>query len=821
MVAAVADVAEFNPVGGCLEFYGATDPEVLAVGPAGTGKAQPLDATVYTVDGPKHMGDIAIGDVVVTPDGATAPVTGIFPQGEQDVYRLTFTGGDVVECTSDHLWDVRYMGGGKRNGNKVREMRTVATVSELMRDHLVGSRRRPKYWVPQPAPAAFSERPVTIPAYTLGFLIGDGHIRSGMISFATGDSEIASRLQAELGHDYVVRHKGRADYAIVGASSAVSMSRLGSEIRSFVSWHKASGKWAVNARPPGGKQKHIGLYVEKQDAEAAAATYSREANRSYAPTAPSLWTKARELGLTGKLSADKFVPNRYKYNSVAIRRDMLRGLMDADGTVDRKTGMPSFCTVSRRLAEDVKWLVESLGGICTITEKHPVNGQTAYQCWIRYNDPAELFTLKRKRERCKERTKYPVKRMLLSIERTGRKTCQCIRVDHPDHLYLTNHFVVTHNTLAACWKLHDVAMGVPGVRILMARKVLEDLKTGALATYTNHVKPELDGVITFGGNRFYPGEFRYPNGSVIHVVGMDKPGKVMSAEYDIIFVNEATEISEQVWQALKSRLRNGVLGYQQLMADCNPSGPRHWLNVRCNTGATRRIVTTHKDNPAYWDAERGEWTAMGRMYVQNTLGSLTGVERKRLFEGVWASAEGLVYPEFNHELHVKDVDVTGWRTVMGVDVGSRNPTAIITAHIAGDGRVHISRELYRRNMTSSDILSAIETEADATNPDTIYIDPSAKGYIEDLWRDGYPAEAAVNDILVGIQRVHSVFQTGFTIAPDCTSTIDEFGMYCYPDNPRIETDKPKQENDHAMDAIRYLCMGAADPVLDLKEFFSW
>lgn len=373
----------------------------------------------------------------------------------------------------------------------------------------------------------------------------------------------------------------------------------------------------------------------------------------------------------------------------------------------------------------------------------------------------------------------------------------------------------TGKTMAAVWKLHDVAMGVPGVRILMARKVLEDLKTGALATYTNHVKPELDGVITFGGNRFYPGEFRYPNGSVIHVVGMDKPGKVMSAEYDIIFVNEATEISEAVWQALKSRLRNGVLGYQQLMADCNPSGPRHWLNLRCNAGATRRIVTTHQDNPAYWDAERGEWTAMGRMYVQNTLGSLTGVERKRLYEGVWAAAEGLVYPEFTPEM-VRAEDVSGWRTILAVDVGSRNPTAILTMHQRGDGaHIHISRELYRRHMSSRAIIDAIEAEADTSHPDAIYIDPSAKGYISDLEADGYPVKAAENDVLTGIQRVRSALTTGFSIDPSCTNTIDEFGMYAYPDNPRVETDKPVKDHDHAMDALRYGCAALAEPVAAL------
>lgn len=372
----------------------------------------------------------------------------------------------------------------------------------------------------------------------------------------------------------------------------------------------------------------------------------------------------------------------------------------------------------------------------------------------------------------------------------------------------------TGKTLAAVWKMHDIARGVPGVRILMARKVLEDLKTGALATYTNHVKPELDGVVTFGGNRFYPGEFRYPNGSVIHVVGMDKPGKVMSSEYDIIFVNEATEVTESIWQALKTRLRNGVLAYQQIMADCNPSGPRHWLNVRCSNGHTRRIVTTHKDNPAYWDEDRQEWTEMGRSYVLQTLGSLTGVDRKRLFEGTWAAAEGLVYSEFGPD-HIREMDTSTWkRVVLGQDVGSTNPTVILVGHQRGDGYLHISNELYRRGMSSSDITSAAIDYWHTYNPDKLMIDPSAKGYITDLEREGITVEPADNDILIGIQRVHAQFQTGFSIDPSCANTIAEFGEYGYPSNPKVETDKPIKDNDHAMDALRYLVMGISEPVVE-------
>lgn len=378
----------------------------------------------------------------------------------------------------------------------------------------------------------------------------------------------------------------------------------------------------------------------------------------------------------------------------------------------------------------------------------------------------------------------------------------------------------TGKTFAICVKIHMLALQYPGVRFLMTRKTLESLKSGALATFTKHIQPHMGVCVeTFGGNKFFPAEFRYSNSSVILVTGMDKADKILSSEFDLIFPNEATELAESDWEILTSRLRNGVMPFQQIIADCNPSGPRHWLNQRCNAGTTRRIQTTHRDNPAYWDASMGDWTPMGRQYVETTLAGLTGVQRKRLYEGVWAAAEGIVYPEFVPEM-IRTEDTHGWTTYLAVDVGSKNPTVVLTCHVAGDGRVHVSRELYRRNMSSTDIVAAIETEADRSTPDGIYIDPSAKGYITDLQRGGYPAVPADNDVLEGIQRVKGVLTGGFSIDPDCIETIDEFGLYAYPDNPKIETDKPVKEHDHGMDCLRYLANGITEPTVNLADYYG-
>jgi PBSX family phage terminase large subunit len=379
----------------------------------------------------------------------------------------------------------------------------------------------------------------------------------------------------------------------------------------------------------------------------------------------------------------------------------------------------------------------------------------------------------------------------------------------------------TGKTVTSVWKLHFICMKYPGARCLMARKTLESLKSGALATYKNKLQPELYGVRQFGGNKFAPAEFQYPNGSVILVVGMDKADKVLSTEFDVVYVNEATEIRESDWETLRGRLRNGVVPYQMIYGDLNPSGVRHWAYVRMHKGLTRRIETTHKDNPAYWDEKKNDWTDLGRSYIKVTLEGLTGTRRKRLLQGQWATAEGVVYDSFDPQYHVKEMDVTGWRAAMGVDVGTQNPTCILSVYQSPiDNHIHVKKEFYRKGMSSNRILDAIKAEAGLINPDFIAIDPSAVAYILDLQANLLPAYPADNDVLVGIQRVKSVIEAVteplddegdeyepehlFSVDPSCQNLIEEFGMYAFPENARIETDKPVKEFDHSMDALRYV-----------------
>jgi len=160
----------------------------------------------------------------------------------------------------------------------------------------------------------------------------------------------------------------------------------------------------------------------------------------------------RSLKLRGK-SADKFVPREYLYAPINVRKDVLAGILDTDGSV---SGVSiEYGTVSPQLASDVEFLVRSLGGTAKRSVREPWytylgerrQGQMFYRLAIRL--PENPFTLGRKRDALKDPTKYPIKKAIDSIEVVGYEEAQCIYVDSPEHLYVTKDFAVTHNTVVA------------------------------------------------------------------------------------------------------------------------------------------------------------------------------------------------------------------------------------------------------------------------------------------------------------------------------------------------------------------------------------
>ncbi|CAM5251699.1 DEAD/DEAH box helicase [Streptomyces tanashiensis] len=153
----------------------------------------------------------------------------------------------------------------------------------------------------------------------------------------------------------------------------------------------------------------------------------------------------RDLDLWGATSHDKFIPEQFKNATIKDRLAVLQGLLDTDGTVHQDGMSVSLCSASRLLAEDVAWLVRSLGGRARVLPKG-----TAFNVSVALPDEYPPFRLTRKAERMRPRPEYNTfRRGIRAVEYVGRKAVQCVGVAHADHAYVTDHFTVTHNTMVA------------------------------------------------------------------------------------------------------------------------------------------------------------------------------------------------------------------------------------------------------------------------------------------------------------------------------------------------------------------------------------
>lgn len=185
--------------------------------------------------------------------------------------------------------------------------------------------------------------------------------------------------------------------------------------------------------------------------------------------------------------------------------------------------------------------------------------------------------------------------------------------------------------------------------------------------------------------------------------------------------------------------------------------------------------------------------------------------------GEFVAFEGLVYPMFNRARHVRTVDTSGWGTVLGLDLGTRNPTALLVVRYAGDRR-HYDSEHYERGMSSDSITDLAVKAWETYRPEFMVVDPSAAGLILSLEARGVRVRKAVNDVAVGISTLSSVMdgtmptgESQLSVDPSCVHFMAEAESYRYPDGRRGNSDSPIKENDHLMDVARYVEMELSAP----------
>lgn len=419
----------------------------------------------------------------------------------------------------------------------------------------------------------------------------------------------------------------------------------------------------------------------------------------------------------------------------------------------------------------------------------------------------------------------------------------------------------TGKSRACMEKINMVCLLRPGTRVLMVRKTLASLTATGLVTWRDKVVPELlaaGGVRFFGGNKEQPAQYKYradtvngtPHRSVVVVGGMDKPTKIMSGEYDLIYVQEATELDEDDWQALSTRLRNGRLSYHQLMGDCNPDAPTHWLYQRCQNGKTRNLESTHLDNPQFYDlitlpdgTIEHRITRAGRDYIEGVLGDLVGVYRDRYLDGRWTAAEGQIFTQFVRKLHVvnrPEFDPStpvcsagmpsAWPRTWCIDFGYTLTHPFVLQRWAQDpaGGLWLYGEQHMTGRTVEDHvadLKGIVFDAKGNwtepRPRKILADHDAEDRATFTKHFGHATSPADKRVKIGLQACMTRFKPlpngrpgvffvngaihevdpRLVAAKRPTTTIDEIPSYVWMDNGK---EAPVKDRDDGMDCFRYV-----------------
>ncbi|NYJ07147.1 PhoH family protein [Petropleomorpha daqingensis] len=381
------------------------------------GRAQPYRSEVLTPEGFVPIGTLRVGDLVIGSDGTPTPVLGVYPQGVKQVYRVATQDGAWTLACGEHLWTVATPE-DKRRG-KTRTLETQEMVGKLRR----GAIRR--YELPLVQPVHFEPTDVPLDPYALGLLLGDGCLTTTTTpAFSTADPELAVALEHALdgisverrsGYDYVLRHRdgGRGGLRIANPVTVV----------------------------------------------------------------------LRQLDLAGTTSATKFVPENYLRNSVTVRTAVLQGLLDSDGGPVTQTGRTcriQYTTTSPGLKDDVTFLVRSLGGVVYTRLRESAgrppgraNGrpveyrEDAYILDIRLPADIQPFRLTRKRRAYELAGGGRPMRFIDSIEPIGEMDTLCIQVGAQDSLYVTDDFLVTHNTLNDAFVILDEAQNTTAEQMKM------------------------------------------------------------------------------------------------------------------------------------------------------------------------------------------------------------------------------------------------------------------------------------------------------------------------------------------------------------------
>lgn len=512
------------------------------------GKALVNGTLIPTPSGKIPIEQLAIGDFVFGADGRITKVTGVYPQGIRDTYRLRTNDEVETLCSGDHLWQVN-----RWSSKPTRKATEIRTTEELLFDglyYIPGRNRnqKPRFTIPMCAPVTYPVVNLPIDPYILGVWIGDGTIgqnsrdeRVLIPSFSCWDPEIAQEVARRLPCGY----------------------------RLTVS--KSGHRYHIRNTNTSGFRRDKG---ERSD------NFLRDSLIAY--------------GLNVK-SPERFIPPAYLYGSVRQRVELLRGLMDTDGASGKNVSTRcSYWSNSLRLALDVQELVRSLGGTAKLNGPNARTKTYRVDMRISGGNP---FYLPRKRAKwsndsqseASRRYGDKIERQIVSISPIGRFAQTCISVEASDGLFLADGFIITHNSFFAASKTgHWIDSHTLGNAFVVTTAPTSAQIESVLwrELHRVHAKAELRGRLTRSG---YP---QWRVGDELVAYGR-RPTEIaafqgLHARYVLLIIDEADGVSEQLFTAVDTLASSG---HVRVLAIGNPdSSESHFARI-CRPGSGWNVVS--------------------------------------------------------------------------------------------------------------------------------------------------------------------------------------------------------------------------------------
>jgi len=640
----------------------------------GIGKVLSNIIGLDTPEGQKKWGDVEVGSSVWGRDGKPAKVINKYVHADWEFYKVTFSDGTFTYAGLEHQWQVMTKWG------RVRGYAPEIVTTDDIRKNL-----KRGYSVPLTAPVEYSHSDCAVHPYLMGYLLGNGSMRTpGAVKVSCHEPELYGYMGSLLPKECAFR---------------------------------------------GSDKTYLNITANNWDSD----------GYSFNP----VYVELLRLGIHGQHGHDKFIPDFFKYNSAENRIHLLRGLMDSDGTISPRKGdngragyKVQYSTSSERLRDDVVWLVRSLGGTASYSvddRRGTGYGATADNYEVHINLPNSInpFYLQRKAEMYDDyvaTTKREPIKIVRSIEYDHTGDGHCITVDAPDHLYLANDFIVTHNSSLVSMLIDWALSTCTGAKVVVTANTENQLRTKTWPEVTKWVRNSINAhwfentatavLSTEKGQElnWRADAIPWSENNTEAFAGLHNQGKRLVLVFD-----ESSAISDKVWEVAEGAMTDADTEIIWLafgnptqntgrFRECFGKFKHRWVTRQIDS---RTVDGTNKAQIQTWIDDYGEDSDFVRVRVRGEFprsGSLQFIPSDIVEEARRRPAEA----------HLNDV------RVMGVDVARFGDDASSICFRVGRDASSLRWKIFR-GVDTMTLAAAIVDAAAEFKPDAIFVDAGGVG----------------------------------------------------------------------------------------------